>query len=989
MKNLFKSSMLVAIVAAALVGCSKDTTETNAPVVKGTTVYFKAEVVDDTDGSRASLTPTDDEKLFTAAWEATDQIGISAESDKGEVDNNLCGIRENDVFSTTFQNCQTIATTWFYRAYYPYTANKYNYTGSQIVIPFGGERIQYGNDYNSAYDIMAATNIDIESVEPVKPGFHENGEQLVFAMHRLTAIAYFHFKTTAAAKSDKVLSVTLSATPSEETEPLAADEVSLLYGDETETTKHSCVMYDKAANSIKITYDSDTAPTAADFKAWFNVLPGIFSGVKVAIETKNYTATITRTGDVLYEAGKLYKVSGKIDTKWTEKTPAEPVGPANGTILWSENWKNATTTQPASNTEGTVVYNNGTISYTYSATNTKLYTTGEAYAGGTLPELLLSKNNNTWTIDNIPTGNCSEAILTFKSNKNSATYWGVSSATSGITIGDPIVEENGTKLYIATYGITLSGVDKFNLTFTNSSSDNTRLDDIELVVGKPLTKLNTPADIEATADDEGNIAVTWSAVENADNYTVTCGSNTQTITTTSHTFAINTAGTHTVSVVANPSDTETYRSSNAGEATATILANPTNITRKTMNAGQLVFTWGSVTNATEYAWAIYEGATEIANGTAIETTTATYNAPAESLLKAKTTYTLKVKTKATGEYGALKEPATATCSYSPAIAVNKTSISLNTPSEANGTITVTLTDLVAEKVTVNKDEFITVATLDGTTLAYTVAHNAGEERTGNITLSAPDADSVKIAVTQATCYINNPEITSASLTTAKLQAKWNKVTNATKYEWRLTTADGTSVENGSGTIINPTSGDVVSLSEDVSALGLTEDNQYVLYVKSVPATDYAVQGEESKYDLTCEAAATETTVTMTTFTATSADMDTVVSYSTAKGGGTSDPKISEGKIRLYQKSSSGSEGGKITITAKSGYTLQSVTIGSSKATKIAYTIGTNTTKSTTEDLAANATKTVDNINAQSITFYCMGTTKNDRLHVNYLSATYK
>ena len=165
--------------------------------------------------------------------------------------------------------------------------------------------------------------------------------------------------------------------------------------------------------------------------------------------------------------------------------------------------------------------------------------------------------------------------------------------------------------------------------------------------------------------------------------------------------------------------------------------------------------------------------------------------------------------------------------------------------------------------------------------------------------------------------------------------------------------------------------------------------QYVLYVKSVPATDYAVQGEESKYDLTCEAAATETTVTMTTFTATSADMDTVVSYSTAKGGGTSDPIISEGKIRLYQKSSSGSEGGKITITAKSGYTLQSVTIGSSKATKIAYTIGTNTTKSTTEDLAANATKTVDNINAQSITFYCMGTTKNDRLHVNYLSATYK
>ena len=58
-------------------------------------------------------------------------------------------------------------------------------------------------------------------------------------------------------------------------------------------------------------------------------------------------------------------------------------------------------------------------------------------------------------------------------------------------------------------------------------------------------------------------------------------------------------------------------------------------------------------------------------------------------------------------------------------------------------------------------------------------------------------------------------------------------------------------------------------------------------------------------------------------------------------------------------------------------------------TKIAYTIGTNNTKSTTEDLAANATKIVNNINAQSITFYCMGTTKETRLYVNYLSATYK
>ena len=321
MKNLFKSSMLVAIVAAALVGCSKDTTETNAPVVKGTTVHFKAEVADDTDGSRASLTPDQDETLFTAAWEKTDEIGISAKSKKGDDikdDYNLCGTRKNDVFSTTFLNCPDSADLWDYYAYYPYTANAS--TDYNITIPFGGERIQYGNDYNSAYDIMAADTITIDIKQPAAAGKDDKGNPLVFAMHRLTAIAYFHFTTTASAKSDKVLSVTLSATPSVAEEPLAADEVSLFYGNETKEKKHSCVAKTGAANSIKITYDPATAPTAADFKAWFNVLPGSFSDVKITIETENYTATITRTGDVLYEAGKLYKVSPSIaESKWQAK----------------------------------------------------------------------------------------------------------------------------------------------------------------------------------------------------------------------------------------------------------------------------------------------------------------------------------------------------------------------------------------------------------------------------------------------------------------------------------------------------------------------------------------------------------------------------------------------------------------------------------------------------------------------------------------------
>lgn len=137
-------------------------------------------------------------------------------------------------------------------------------------------------------------------------------------------------------------------------------------------------------------------------------------------------------------------------------------------------------------------------------------------------------------------------------------------------------------------------------------------------------------------------------------------------------------------------------------------------------------------------------------------------------------------------------------------------------------------------------------------------------------------------------------------------------------------------------------------------------------------------------------AADETTVTMTTFSAASANMDSVVSYSTAKGGGTSNPLVNssgDGIIRLYQNSA-GTGGGTITVNVAEGATLQSVTIGSSMATSVAYTLGTSTTKSNNSSLAANGKLTVDSINESSITFYCMGKDKNSRLYVNYLSVTY-
>lgn len=117
-------------------------------------------------------------------------------------------------------------------------------------------------------------------------------------------------------------------------------------------------------------------------------------------------------------------------------------------------------------------------------------------------------------------------------------------------------------------------------------------------------------------------------------------------------------------------------------------------------------------------------------------------------------------------------------------------------------------------------------------------------------------------------------------------------------------------------------------------------------------------------------------------------MDDIVSYTTAKGGGTSNPAVNSGEIRLYQNAD-GVGGGTIKISAAEGYKLKTIVIGSSMATKVAYTLDAETTKSSTTTVSANGKYEIKDIDAQSVTIYCMGTTKNERLYVNYLSATYQ
>ena len=131
-----------------------------------------------------------------------------------------------------------------------------------------------------------------------------------------------------------------------------------------------------------------------------------------------------------------------------------------------------------------------------------------------------------------------------------------------------------------------------------------------------------------------------------------------------------------------------------------------------------------------------------------------------------------------------------------------------------------------------------------------------------------------------------------------------------------------------------------------------------------------------------------TVVKESPFAAIVGDLDAVISYTTAKENGTTAPKISNNNILLYQPSKGKQHGGSITISAKEGYEIKSVTIGTKQATSYSYTLNGSTEHSANTPLAKNAKATLGDLSNQSVTFYCEGASSDYRLEVNYISVTY-
>lgn len=306
-----------------------------------------------------------------------------------------------------------------------------------------------------------------------------------------------------------------------------------------ETTTYTEKTYASAVATLSVT-DGAIAPGNSG-KFYIAIKPFTVSSGVLKVAVNGYEKEITISNKTVFSAGKIKKINFNFD-----KVVVDYV-----TLPWTEDFSGDLSIYSLVNGE----------------TETKTY--DAALAGGTAPELLVAKNNGSFSAK--VKASVGDYVLTFKSNH--ADFLSISIDNEAITL---------TKVSDTEYSLSIpDGVDFFNVTFTNTTGSNSRLDDIALVSNN-RTVLGTPkvtASLNNTdASVTNSIDVTWNAVKNAGSYvvkatpatgsavneTVTADSETTTYTYTIDGLAYETV--YTISVVAKPSDTSLYLDSAAGEA---------------------------------------------------------------------------------------------------------------------------------------------------------------------------------------------------------------------------------------------------------------------------------------------------------------------------------------------------------------------------------------------------------------------------------------
>ena len=336
--------------------------------------------------------------------------------------------------------------------------------------------------------------------------------------------------------------------------------------------------------TVTVTEDNGNAVVSSDI-----------ANSKVTITLNENTTTSNKTI-------KLKVAATGVDDVALTITQLGAVAPATaGDVLWSEDFSDVTgfannTTGKAGNGSCNInnVYGAVDVTYTYSdnGTNKTLVYNNNTAGGSSAPELLIGKKANesatVWgifTATGIPTGGFDALTLSYVAN-GVVTF---SSTTSGVSFGS--ISSNGNNKTVVITNA--NSADFINISFENQTTGNVRIDDVVLVAGAPaapapgITVATNAATATATA--EGTTATLNGSL------TLVNGALNANVTSAGFYYKVNgSGGDYTkVTCAIAPTSTTTFSYDLTGLTTGTTY--------------------------TYYAWAVYNSGSEV-TGDATETT---------------------------------------------------------------------------------------------------------------------------------------------------------------------------------------------------------------------------------------------------------------------------------------------------------------------------------------------------------------------------------
>ena len=527
MKKLMRTFALMAVAALGLSACTgeKLVPDNGNADGKFVTVHFGAEAA--IEGATKATLTTKDELNFKSAWETTDVISVkyTAPSNKEAI---VPATWKGEYFEAV--GLPNEHGDWYYQACYPKPDETDNH------IDFGGTRIQDGNKYNSAYDVMIC---ELFSEANADAGKTADGKDVVFNMERKTAVAYFHLT---GGPAEKVESATLSV------------EGGFI------ASQHAYISDFAFAPSedlteITITYKEGTAPMASGFQLWYNVLPTTYTKMTLTVETTGHTMTISRTAEDMYLDGKLYKVVKNIPAdKWVKKGGETPA---------AASWIATDLADITATDEVVITMAKGES--VYALTSAK----GSSDAPTAVVVTVENKELTAAPVDNLIWNIANDkGNLTIYPKGQTAKWLYTTDNNDGVRVG---TNDNKTFVVDSQFGYLKNTTTNRYLGVYNNAGWRcyktvTGTSNIAgqtlcfYVKGTPKTALETPANLAVSAAK----VVSWDAVSGAASYEVTIGKDVFTSETNSYDAATVVADDYyDVAVVAIPSDKENYKNSAA------------------------------------------------------------------------------------------------------------------------------------------------------------------------------------------------------------------------------------------------------------------------------------------------------------------------------------------------------------------------------------------------------------------------------------------